>query len=377
MRIATVGFSATLGGLELGSLRAAAAMRERGHEAIAVLPEAPELRAHAERIGIRVTTITPRLRYLDIVAARALRRLFHREAIDLVLVARTHDLSTAMLGAGRQRAVVLYQQMQSGVNKRDWFHNRVYARLDGCIAITEQGRRQMLRHTVLDADRIDVIPPGLDTERFRPGDGAQARALFGVPEDAFVVGMVGGFNPGKGQREFIEALGIASAAEPALADAMHAIVVGRRSGDSPEYIAELERLRAGLPRPERVGLHPFADDPALAFRALDVFVLASYSETFGIVVQEAMSSGVPVIATDAGGVPEIVQHGANGLLAPPHDARALADAILELWRNPELRTTLAAQARADAVERYDLTRQMNRFEGALERALVSRRARAM
>ena len=374
MRITTLCFSATVGGLELGLLRAAAAMVARGHRASAILPNGTALEHHADALGLPHHTITPSRRYLDFKAARALRAVLAAEQTDLLLVGRTHDLSTALLAAGKDVTVVLFQQMQSGVNKRDWVHNRIYRRLDGCITLTRRGAGEMAQHTVLAPEKITVVPPGVDAARYAPGAARRehARRTFGIAPDAFTVGMVGGFNPGKGHREFLQALGIAVRMAPELVGSLNAILVGRRPGDSGEYVAELEGLRAELPIADRVALHPFADDPATAFAALDVFVLASYSETFGMVVQEAMASGVAVIATDAGGVPEIVANGATGVLVPPHNAEAIAQAIVELWRNPARREALAANARAFAVEAYDPTRQFGRFEQALLEAHARR-----
>jgi glycosyltransferase involved in cell wall biosynthesis len=323
-------------------------------------------------------TIDARLPYLDPIAASAIRAIVRRLDLDLILVGRTRDLSTAIIGAGRRVAVVLYNQMQSGVDKHDWFHDRIYRRLDRAIVITEQGGRELAEHTLLAKEKIDLIPYAVDAARFAPDPArtAESRLRFDLPSDAFVIGMVGGFNPGKGQRELIRALGIAVKIEPKLAGSIFGLLVGYRNGDSAEYIGELDLLRAELPFAERVRFHPFLDDPSVAYRPLDIFVLASHSETFGIVLQEAMASGIAVIGTASGGVGEIVTNGETGLLVPPRDPEAIAEAIVGLYRDPERRARLAGNGRRSVIERYDPERLGRAFVESLLAAVRHRGAEA-
>ncbi len=367
VRLATICFSPTVGGLELATLRRAAEMRARGHQAVAVLTRETGLDRHAAALGLPVARVTPRLDYADPLAAWQLRRVLEHERVDVLLVARTRDLSTAMLAAGRSRAVVLYQQMQFHRRKRGFFQDAVHRRLDGCIAITERQRSMMTGLTALDPRKVAVVPYGIDTQRFRPGAIARdaARTALDIPLDAFVVGIVGGFDPGKGQRELLEALRLAAEAEPSLRERLFGLFVGERPTDDRTYVADLHARRDALPFRERVQLRGFLDDPRTAYAALDVFVLASHAETFGMVLQEALAMGVPSIATDAGGVPEIVAHERTGLLVPPRDAPAIAAAIVRLWRDPELRSRLAQTARAFVLEAYDFERQYRAFETAL------------
>ena len=377
MRIATLCFSRTLGGLELATLRRGAELRAHGHHVVAILPEAPELIGRAEEFGIGVDRITPNLPYLDLPAARKLSMVLQREEIELILVARTRDLSTAMMAAGRDIAVVLYQQMQSGLDKHDWFHNKVFKRLDGCITITERGREELTTTTVLAPEKITVIHYGIDTASFSPECIAreEARREFSIPEDAFTVGIVGGFNPGKGQKEFIEGMRIAAEMEPTLGARLHLLIVGERPSDPADYVAELRRLRQDLPFAERAQLLPFASDPRMVYRALDLFVLASHSETFGMVLQEALAMGLPAVGTNSGGVPEIITDGHTGLLIEPKSPQAIADAVVRLYRDEQLRARLAHAGRDFAVQAYDAGRQYMLFEETLGKAVERRKRR--
>jgi glycosyltransferase involved in cell wall biosynthesis len=376
LRVVAVCFSPTVGGLELATLRRASELQQHGYQATAVLPDAPELIDHARRLGLTVDVITPSLPYLDPFAAWKLRQVIRRTGADLLLVARTRDLSTALLAAPDNVAVVLYQQMQSGLRKRDLFHDWVFRRLDGCIAITQHTGDQIVDCTALDAAKVSVIPYGVDTRRFAPDavDRSAARRQFDVPEDAFVVGIIGNFNVTKGQREFIEAMGMAAKMEPALAASLQALVIGQSPSNDPAYIRELHALRDSLPIADRIHLHPFQTDPRLGFAALDLFVLASYAETFGMVVQEALAMGTAVIATGSEGVREIVSDGETGIIIPARNPEAIAEAVVRLFRDPGLRHRLATRGRAFACEAYDDERQRTAFERALYQAVARRRS---
>lgn len=374
MRIATLCFSKTIGGMELGLLRRGAELRSHGHHVMAILPESPELARYAQERGMTTEFITPTLPYLDLPAARKLSIILAREEIDVIYVGRTRDLSTAMLAAGRDIAVVLHQQMQFGIDKHDWFHNKVFKRLDGCTSITERCRQQMMEYTVLAPEKITVVYPGIDIAQWRPSAISReaARASFNLPEDAFVVGIVGGFNPGKGQREFLEGLRIAATADPELGARLHGLLVGERAGDIGEYTTSLRSLRDTLPFADRVHFHAFREDPREAFRALDVFVLASHSETLGMVLQEAMAMEVASVGTDSGGVPEIIAHEKTGLLIPPQDADAIAAAIIRLYRDPALRQALAHEGRRFVEQSFESEGQYMKVEKALADAMEHR-----
>jgi starch synthase len=107
----------------------------------------------------------------------------------------------------------------------------------------------------------------------------------------------------------------------------------------------------------------------------DLFVLPSLGEHFGRVLIEAMATGLAVVATDAGGVPEIVSHGETGLLVPPADPRALADAVVRLLKEPGLAMCLGAAGRRRAEAEFSLSRHVEAVEALYERLLDSRRAR--
>jgi glycosyltransferase involved in cell wall biosynthesis len=181
---------------------------------------------------------------------------------------------------------------------------------------------------------------GVDVDRFRPERRAEGwRRWLTKGAETPIVLHVGRLAPEKNLGTLAAAWRLA-----------HARLEGRAvfviAGEGPGR----RRLLAQVPFARALG---FLEPAALAtlYASADLCVLPSFTETCGLVALEAMASGLPVIAADAGGLRESVRHGENGLLAPPRDAAAFADAIVALVSDHARRRTLAAAARRTALER--------------------------
>ena len=147
------------------------------------------------------------------------------------------------------------------------------------------------------------------------------------------------------------------------------LLVGPPDRLNPDYAESLRRLAQELGVESCVRfLGSRADVPDI-LRASDVFVLSSDYEGNPLSVLEAMATGLPVVSTAVGGVPELVQHGATGLLVPAGDARALAEAITQLGRDADQRAAMGHAARQTALERFDV-RAMSRAYAALYQQLL-------
>lgn len=201
-----------------------------------------------------------------------------------------------------------------------------------------------LRREGLPARRVVQIANGIDLERFSPAAPRPSlRRLVTVAR----------LRPEKGHDTLIDA---ASAILRAFPDATLTIV-----GDGPLRQTLAARI-ADRSLGGRVHLAGHAEDVAAVLREHDVFVLASRSEAFPNSVIEAMAAGMPVVATDVGGIPELVEHGRSGLLVPPDRPAVLASAVIELLRRPSFAGALGRKARADVQARYSFDRMVHRFE---------------
>lgn len=199
--------------------------------------------------------------------------------------------------------------------------------------------------------RVVWLPNGVDTDRFRQGDGAAFRRRFDVPSGVPLYLTCGRIDPQKNQRFTVEQMPAILAREPEA----RLVLIGPST--NPEYAAGLRKQARSLGVENRVimtgGLPP--DDPGLvdAYAAADLFVLPSIHEPFGIVILEAWAAGLPVLASNVGGIPSFVTDGEDALLFPANDADAFLKGARALRSDPALARRLAENGCRKAHELYD------------------------
>ncbi len=213
---------------------------------------------------------------------------------------------------------------------------------------------EMLRPTGRAGGRTDVIPSGVDTERFQPRtDRLAGRARLGFPAGGTLIGTVGRLEPRKGTATLIAAL----ARLRANARDVKLVVVG----DGPlrtELAADAERLDVAA----HVQLLGDRTDVRDVVAALDVFVLPSRTEGMSNALLEAMATALPVVATAVGGTPEVVADGRSGLLVHADDPVAMAAAVARLLDDGGMAARLGAAARQTVEERYGAISMVRRLE---------------
>ncbi|WP_430381174.1 glycosyltransferase family 4 protein [Streptomyces actuosus] len=202
------------------------------------------------------------------------------------------------------------------------------------IATSDWAVRRLVSHHGLAPDRVHVAAPGADIAPLAPGTDGVSRLLC-----------VAAVTPRKGQHRLVEALA-------AVTDLPWSCVCVGGLTQDPEYVADLRRLIASYGLEDRVRLAGPQTGAALdaSWAAADLMVLASYAETYGMAVTEALARGIPVLATDVGGVPEAVGRapdgGVPGILVPPEDPAALAAELRGWFGEADVRRRLKAAARA-------------------------------
>ena len=224
---------------------------------------------------------------------------------------------------------------------------QVVAEADRLIANTEEEARQLVAHYGADPRRTLVVPPGVDLDRFSPGDRAAARRAVGVPDDAVVLLFVGRIQPLKAPDVLLAAAAQMLADDPALRGRLRVHVVGAPSGSGLDAPRQLEELAVTLGIADVVRFLPPQPPDRLAqhYRAADVTVVPSHSESFGLVALEAQACGTPVVAAAVGGLPTAVRNGVSGLLVDGHRAGDYAIAVRAVLARRQL---LAAGARRHA-----------------------------
>jgi D-inositol-3-phosphate glycosyltransferase len=204
---------------------------------------------------------------------------------------------------------------------------------DRLLANTEAEACQLVDLYGAHPDRVAVVHPGVDLEVFSPVGRSRARARVGLRDDAVVLLFVGRIQPLKAPDVLVRAVAAMVATTPSLREKLQVVVCGGPSGSGLEHPHALQELAVALGVDDLVRFVPPVDRVRLAewYRAADVCVVPSYSESFGLVAVEAQACGTPVVAARVGGLPTAVADGVSGLLVDGHDpavwARALCDAV--------------------------------------------------
>jgi glycosyltransferase involved in cell wall biosynthesis len=238
------------------------------------------------------------------------------------------------------------------------FHARARRGAARLVTVSEVGRRALLAEG-LPAGLVTVIHNGLPPERYRRGPRGALRRLIGAGEGDFLAGIVGRFTPWKGQDLVLRvARRWRAAGVPG-----RFLLIGHAFNEDQPYEAALKDYIREHALADTAHLVPFQPDIAAALGDLDALVHASVKpEPFGRVIIEALAVGVPVAAARAGGVPEIVTDGADGLLVTPGDEAGYDAALRRLAAEPDLAARLAEAGRRTFERRFTVARVRADFE---------------
>ncbi len=347
-RLLELCLSPGLGGLELYAGKTTAWLRRHGVACDSLVRQGGRLSRWLGARGIEHATLPRHGGPLRVLDALRLARFVERNAIDLVHMHWGKDLPTLALArklCRRRFGIVYSRHMRITRAKHDRYHRWLYAQVDRFVAGTQGMRTDAAQRLPLPPAHLAQLYLGVEAPR-EDVDCAALRAQLGLPQAAFVVACVGRIEPGKGQHVLLEALGMLR--ERGLS--LHGVFAGAVFDEG--YRRQLEARTRALALTDRVRFSGFLDEPQRLMACSDVVVLTTFEETFGLVLVEAMQAGTPVVGTAAGGVPEIICDGDTGLLVPPGDPGALADALQRLFEDVNLRTRMAAQARRDARARF-------------------------
>jgi glycosyltransferase involved in cell wall biosynthesis len=336
----------------------------RLHIQVEVLDQ-PKLRSTSFRIRNDVRLPDPMAWLWDVVAmliaSRRLARFLAQTKPHLVV---TKGLFPHFYGglAARQLGIPCIWHVQDFISER---FLGLYRRAFGLAA------RGLPNHIIADGaaigrqlnpvkDRLSVILNGVDSKVFQPGtDGASVRAELGLPAGAIVIGHVGRMTPWKGQHYLLEAFARIARESPNA----YLVFVGDPVFDTDSYQNKLLNLTAELGLVERVRFAGYRHDMPEVLAAMDVFAFTSVEkDTSPLTLLSAMASGLPIVAFAIEGVRELVDEGEQLLLVPPREADALAESLLTLLSDPELRHRLGASARRQAEAKFSLERHVTSIE---------------
>jgi D-inositol-3-phosphate glycosyltransferase len=218
------------------------------------------------------------------------------------------------------------------------------------VANTADEARQLIDLYGADSQAVDVVHPGVDLEQFTPGEPGVSRRRLGLAEDSVILLFVGRIQPLKAPDILLHAAARLVETDPSLRTRLLGVVCGGPSGTGLEHPTSLSDLAADLGIADIVRFEPPGDRQMLAdwYRAADISVVPSYSESFGLVAVEAQACGTPVVAAAVGGLRTAVLHETSGVLVEGHDPRDYASVLRHLIDHPERLAELSRGARMHA-----------------------------
>ncbi len=338
----------------------AAGLARRGHPTWVVARTSDRFAARLEDAGVAVMRCTPIAEW-DPVAVARIRALVRRTDAQLVVAHAAHAAALAALATlGTGARLVVTRRVAHPIG-RSSLSRWKYRRAALIVAVSERVRGALLADGV-PAERIRVVPSGVDLSRpAEPADAAALRSLGLDPGRPLAVMVSALVPPHKDPVTFLRALAEARRRCPGLQ--------GLLVGGGP-LLAEAQRAATQLGVAEVVRLVGHRQDAERLLAAATVAVLSSRDEGMGTTLLDAMQWGIPVVATAAGGVPEVVRDGVDGLLSPPGDGAALGANLATVLADGALRERLVASAR-ERVRGFSSERMVERTLDAYRHALYS------
>jgi glycosyltransferase involved in cell wall biosynthesis len=292
-----------------------------------------------------------------------IKKLLDELKPEVVHTHLSHDLWTivpALRFSGAKSRLILTKSMGSSIKKKDPFHRFLYSRINRILALSNYVRMSVERTCPINPNKITVFPNAIPVKEFQPEkyDRNQIRGALGITPDQIVIGLTGRFTPMKGHREFLAA---AKFLVNQVKLPLKFLVVGDASEGEKAFQEEILKLAEDSGLSKYLIFTGFRKDVKEMMAVMDILAFPSHKEAFGNVLIEAMAMKLPVVASNSGGVPDIVLDGITGILIPPKDAHALAEGLQNLIESPDLRKEMGMKGRERVKKNYDFNQYINQL----------------
>ena len=325
-------------------------LRALGHRSMLVAHAAGELRQRSKE-GLDLVPLAPKTE-MDLSAAWRLSRLVKQLRPDVIHAHDPHAVAMAALALSMSTQLdkpPLVASRRVDFHMKDNALSRWKYRQVDCFICASDAIRQMVIADGVPGARVFTVHEGIDLGHVEAAPPANLHAELWLPHQAPIVGNVAALVPHKGQRHLVEA----------------AAIVLKKVPDARFVIAGEGELRESLERQIRehhlekhVFLVGFRPDVLSVHKAFDIFVMSSVTEGLGTSLLDAMACGKPIVATTAGGMPEVVLDRKTGLLTPPRDHEAMAAAIVTLLTDDQARAAMGAAGLARVREHFSAERMV-------------------
>jgi len=360
LRILQISSASSFGGGERYVADLTNALHQRGHDLyVAVRPRSP-LVEQLQLPPHKIKTL-PLRNALDLRSAHELGRFVNRHEIEVVHahMARDYPLAAYATRRNRETKFIVTRHVLFPLNR---LHRRTLARAQRVIAVSNAVARELRSASITSDERIAVVRNGVDVDRFARALAGFDRTEFlrskGLPEDCLVAGSIGELRTLKRHDDFIRAAALVAKQFPRV----QFVLAGIDTSPGGAVRRQLEQLVTELQLDERFHFLGWLDDAEQLLAALDVFVSASETESFGLAIAEAMAAATAVVATETEGAREVIEDHQTGLLVPIGDVTQIARAVTSLLVDEQQRKQLGARAKEAVASQFSLQRMVDEIE---------------
>lgn len=249
-------------------------------------------------------------------------------------------------------------------------YKAVYTLSDRIICISKAVKLKFLENIEYNAPKIEIIYNAVDIGKFTGVCGDPFREKLGIGQDTFLAGLVGNIEERKGHTDLLYAIKSIAQKNDREKNLKFAIV---GDGD-PEYVSRLKQTVKDLDIEDYIIFTGFYKEIPVVMAALDLLIMPSWEEPFGRVVIEAMAAGKPVIGTNSGGVPEIIEDGKTGVLIPPRDPEAMGEAVDKLLKDKKLAQWMGEEGRKRVIKCFTPRAYAKEIERVYAKVLAGKTA---
>jgi len=331
--------------------------RERFETTVISLGLGNEIKDRFMQLDCRVMTFQRQKRF-DFALYKRVENFIRDEKIDIVMTTLFYaDVLGATVGKkGGAKGVFSWETISHPkwlVPHRLWSYRWAIRRADKVISVSQATADWLVQERGVAADKVMIIPYGVNVDKFNAEPKTISRTELGVPEDAFIIGQVSRLNEQKGHVYLIDAA-------PQIVEKIPNVKFVL-AGDGPSRGIIEEKIAAHNLQDYFILLGARRDVPEI-IRQFDIFTLPSLYEGLPNVILEAMSTSLPIVATPADGTKEAIVDGESGILVPMQNPQALAEQLIRTAQDAALRKRLGTAARKRAVDVFSLQGQVNKFQ---------------
>jgi len=333
------------GGLELYANRSIELVEELGHKCVTVSsPDSEIFNCHHNRACDRsVYSLKTAFHLLPFFSAFKLARIIDSNNIDLIIIHWSRDFNIAVLAkilSSRNVKLIYTRHMAITRYKNTYYHQFLYSQVDRFVVITKQLRKEAVKFLPITDSKIKLLYHGLNKSTLAFNSNRISCDKFrvnAISEKYLHVAIFSRIEEAKGHHLLVEAVNKLRIKNKEI----HVTIVGHIM--CHEYYKKLKKSIHDYQLDSQFHFHEFIEHASSFMTCFDIIVLTTYAETFGLVLIEAMQSGVAVIGSNAGGVPEIINDKVTGLLFKTKDVESLSKKIEFYYDNPDSRKEIAKQ----------------------------------